>query len=171
MIPLITELLASGHPAQVVAGVLLLAGGVAFALCGIALAMIDLAEHRLPNRIIYPWAAATVALVMVVSFLLTDPTALLRAGASGVLWGGFFLLLRVLVKSSVGLGDAKLAVVLGMYSGFLGWDSLLAAVAISLLAGGFVAIAAVLTRGGGANARIAFGPCLIFGTAVAMLIS
>lgn len=171
MITLLTELLTSGTAAHAVAGVLLLGAGAVFALCGTALARIDIAEHRLPNRIVYPWAAITAGVVLIVSFLLADPSALARSLAAGLGWGLLFVLTRIIVPSSVGLGDAKLAVVLGMYTGFLGWQAFFTGVVLSFILGGAVSLLLMLTGRAGPRARLAFGPFLILGAALALILS
>lgn len=171
MIYFIGDLLTSGAAAHVVAGALLLFGGAAFALCGTALALIDLREHRLPNRILYPWAAVTMGLLMVITFLLTDGAGLGRALAAGALWALVFAVARLIHPPSIGWGDIKLSVVLGLYSGFLGWETFISAVAVSFLLGGVVSVALLATRRARSSSRVAFGPFLIIGTAAALIFS
>lgn len=171
MFSLISELLTSGSAAQIVAGVLLLAGGAAFALCGTALAFIDINQHRLPNRIVYPWAGFTVGLLVLVTFLLTDLGALGRALGAGLSWGLLFLVIRLIHPPSIGMGDVKLAVVLGMYTGFLGWEVLLGGVVLSFLLGGLVSVWLLVSRRAVSTSRIAFGPFLILGAAGALVFS
>lgn len=171
MISLIGQLLTSGSAAQIVAGVLLLAGGAAFALCGTALAFIDINQHRLPNRIVYPWTGFTFGLLVLVTFLLTDVGALGRAVAAGLAWGLLFLLVRLIHPPSVGMGDVKLAVVLGMYTGFLGWEVFAGGVVLSFLLGGLVSVWLLLSRRAVSTSRIAFGPFLILGAALVLVFS
>ncbi|WP_022873279.1 prepilin peptidase [Nesterenkonia alba] len=169
MIPLIGDLITSGSPAQIAAGLLLLVGGAVFAVCGTALAFIDAKEHRLPNRIVYPWAGITAGLLMLVTLLLSDLPGLGRAVLAGLIWGGLFLGIRLLHPPSVGMGDAKLAVVLGMHAGFLGWEAFAAAVLLSFVLGGVTAVVLVLTGRASRRTNIPFGPFLILGTALALV--
>ncbi|WP_191089958.1 prepilin peptidase [Nesterenkonia ebinurensis] len=171
MFSLIGQLLTSGSAAQIVAAVLLLAGGAAFAVCGTALAFIDLNQHRLPNRIIYPWAGCTFGLLVLVTFLLTDIAALGRAVTAGLSWGLLFLMVRLLHPPSLGMGDVKLAVVLGMYTGFISWETFAGGVVLSFLLGGLVSLWLLLTRRATSTSRIAFGPFLILGAAGALILS
>lgn len=168
---LIGELLAYGTAAHMLAGVLLLGGGIVFAVCGTALAWIDIREHRLPNRIIYPWAGLTFGLLILVTFLLTDAAGLGRAVASGLAWGLLFVLVSWIHPPSIGMGDAKLGVVLGMYTGFLGWGVFAVALALSFLLGGLVSIWLLVTKRASSTSRIAFGPFLIMGTGLALAFS
>lgn len=171
MFSLISELLAYGTAAHIFAGVLLLGGGIVFAVCGTALAWIDIREHRLPNRIVYPWAAITFGLLILVTFLLTDAAGLGRAVAAGLGWGLLFVLISWIHPPSIGMGDAKLAVVLGMYTGFLGWGIFAVALVLSFVLGGLVSIWLLLTKRAAATSRIAFGPFLIMGTGLALAFS
>ncbi|WP_120003062.1 prepilin peptidase [Nesterenkonia muleiensis] len=171
MISLVGELITSGNAAHLVAGLLLLIGGGAFAVCGIALAFIDIQQHRLPNRIVYPWAGFTLSLLVLITFLLGDLPGLGRAIAAGLAWGLLFLAVRLIHPPSIGMGDVKLTVVLGMYAGFLGWEVLLAAVALSFLIGGLVSLWLLVTKRASSSSRIAFGPFLILGAAGALILS
>lgn len=171
MFSLIGELLTSGSAAQIIASILLLAGGAVFAVCGTALAFIDIREHRLPNRIVYPWAGITFGLLILVAFLLTDAPGLGRAVVAGLGWGLLFVLIAWIHPPSIGMGDAKLAVVLGLYTGFLGWEVFAAGLMLSFVLGGLVSLWLVVTQRAGSSSRIAFGPFLIMGTAVALAFS
>lgn len=168
---MIGELLTSGSAAHIVAAVLLLGGGAVFAVCGTALGFIDVREHRLPNRIVYPWAGITFGLLVLTAFLLTDAAGLGRAVVAGLGWGLLFLLAALIQPSAVGMGDAKLAVVLGMYTGFLGWGTFAVGLALSFVLGGVVSIGLLLSRRAAPASRIAFGPFLIMGTALALIFS
>lgn len=170
MIPLILDLLIDASLAQAMAGVLLLIGGAAFAICGLALSLIDLREHRLPNRIIYPWTGFTLALLVLVSLLLQDILGLARGLAAGLAWGIGFLLIRVISRTGLGMGDVKLAVVLGLYSGYLGWEVLASAVVLTFLLGGLLSLGLLITRRATASTHIPFGPFMVVGTAIALII-
>lgn len=170
MIPLILDLLIDASLAQAMAGVLLLIGGAAFAICGLALSLIDLREHRLPNRIIYPWTGFTLALLVLVSLLLQDILGLARGLAAGLAWGIGFLLIRVISRTWLGMGDMKLAVVLGLYSGYLGWEVLASAVVLTFLLGGLLSLGLLITRRASAGTHIPFGPFMVVGTAIALII-
>lgn len=171
MFSLIGELLAYGTAAHVIAGMLLLGGGIVFAVCGTALALIDLREHRLPNRIVYPWAGITGVLLILVTFLLTDAAGLGRAVVTGLAWGLLFVLISWIHPPSIGMGDAKLAVILGMYTGFLGWGVFSSALVLSFLLGGLVSTWLLVTKRATSTSRIAFGPFLIMGAALALVFS
>lgn len=170
MIPRIGDLITSGSTLDLIAGVLLLAGGAVFALCAVALSFVDLSEHRLPNRILYPWGLVTLGVLLGVTMLTGDFSGLLRALAAAFLWSGAFLTVRLVHPPSIGMGDVKLVAVLGLYAGLLGWQTVLAAVVLAVLLGGVVAAGLLVTRRAHRRSRIPFGPFLILGTAIALII-
>lgn len=171
MIPLLGDLLTGGGAAELTAAVLLLLGGAAFLACAPVLALIDLREHRLPNRIIYPWALFTLGLLPLLGLLLGDGAAVLRAVAAGLIWALIFLGIRLLHPPSLGMGDVKLVLILGIYAGFLGWSAVGAAVVLSCLSGGLVSAALLITGRATRHTAIPFGPFLLLGTGLALLLS
>lgn len=126
------------------------------------LAAIDVAERRLPNRIVLP----SVAVVLTAQIALRPDRALewilAAVGAS------LILLLPLLVyPAGLGMGDVKLALLLGAALGSAVITALLVA---SLVAAGWAAF--LLLRSGGAarGTAMPFGPCLAIGAVVALLL-
>lgn len=171
MIHFIGELLTSGDLLDVLAACLLLVGGAVFALCGVALSFVDLKEHRLPNRVLYPWGGITLGILVLTAALTGDAVGILRAVAASAAWGAAFLVVRLVHPPAIGMGDVKLVLVLGLYVGFLSWEAVLAAVVLSFLLGGLVSLGLVIVRRADRRTRIPFGPFLILGTACALMLS
>lgn len=126
------------------------------------LAAIDLAERRLPNRIVLP----ATAVVLTAQVAISPDRALEWTLAA--LGGALILLLPLLVlRSGVGMGDVKLMLLLGAALGAAVVTGFLVA---SIAAGAY---AVVLLARGGADARrnaFAFGPFLVFGALVALFL-
>jgi leader peptidase (prepilin peptidase)/N-methyltransferase len=121
------------------------------------LARVDLHEHRLPNRMVTPG----LALGVIACGLQLSPVPPLAALA----FGG--LLLVAGLAGGVGMGDVKLAALIGLAS-----PTLAVAVAAPLAAfliGGVAALVVLLRRG--PRARLAFGPALLAGYWVAVLVA
>lgn len=132
-----------------------------FAAVLIAAAAIDL-EHRLiPNRIVVPAAVYGVAAAAVVKT--GDLPELVAAGA-----GAFLAMLAVALAypRGMGMGDVKLAGVMGLYLGVAVIPALLA----GFLAGSVVGVAIMARHGAAARKRaIPFGPFLALGGVVGLL--
>ncbi|MEQ1698521.1 MAG: prepilin peptidase [Ilumatobacteraceae bacterium] len=132
--------------------------GVGIALAGMfmaAAALVDLHERKLPNRLL---AAALASAVVGVAA--TGDASLIGRGALGLLIGGGLLLLVRLTRG-VGIGDVKMAAVVGATT---------APVAV-VAAPVAIAVAATVAAGYGLLAkrsRLPLGPSLWFGWATAV---
>jgi leader peptidase (prepilin peptidase) / N-methyltransferase len=131
-----------------------------FAAMLIAVAEIDL-EHRIvPNKIVVPMAIYGVAASAVVR---TDMLPeLLIAGAAAFT---FLLVAALIHPAGMGMGDVKLAGVMGLYLG----ASIAPAMLVAFLTGSVVGIAVMLRHGAGGRKRgVPFAPFLAFGAMVAL---
>ena len=80
----------------------------------------------------------------------------------------FFLALSFISKGGIGSGDVRLAPVLAMFLGWLGWQHVYTGLASGFILGGIWALAMIVTGKAIRSSRIAFGPFLCVG-AVATL--
>ncbi len=136
----------------------------------LALALIDLDVHRLPNAIVYPLYPIT-AVGLVVAWLISGESNVTGALIGAVLWTTVTGVLHVLTRGrGMGLGDVKLSPVLGATVGWVGIGASASGLFASFLLGGAVAV--VLLVAGRARRRqaIAFGPFLIAGAAVGLVL-
>ena len=128
----------------------------------VPMALIDLDHRIIPNRLTAPAAVLALALGAVL-----DPGGELERVIAGVAAGGFLLVAALVKPGGMGMGDIKLAGVLGFFLG--------APVAVALMVGlvtGTVAGAAIMARQGvtaGRKATVPFGPFLALGGVVAIL--
>jgi len=136
----------------------------------VVLTVIDLELRLLPNRIVYPafifgWAGLVLA-----AAASGEPSRLAAAALGALIFGGFFLLIALLVPAGLGGGDVKLAFVLGSFVGYLGAPGLvLVAMFLSFLFGALVGLAVMLATGGNRKMKVPFGPFLALGTVVSIL--
>jgi leader peptidase (prepilin peptidase) / N-methyltransferase len=135
--------------------------GIALVLTLVPVTFIDLDHRIIPNRIVGP--SAVVALVILA---LTDVDALPDHLIAAVAAGGFFLLAALAYPRGMGMGDVKLAALLGLYLGSSVAPALLAAMLSGTLVGG-----AIIARKGVAEGRktaVPFGPFLALGALVGL---
>jgi leader peptidase (prepilin peptidase)/N-methyltransferase len=134
------------------------------AVVSIPLAVIDIREHRLPNTLVVPG----IALAVVCGLL----ELVLTGGRhwSPLLCGGvyFALMLVLSLLGGLGMGDVKLAAMLGASAGFLGVESAIVSVGLAFILGGVVALVLWFAQRRG---RIPFGPFMLAGYWVAMTIA
>lgn len=144
---------------------------IALAGTAVGLALLvtaDLAVHRLPDRLTVPTAGWIVLCWLVLCVLGAPWADLGRALLAGAVLGGAFLLLCLLTPGGVGLGDAKLAAVLGLLLGWFGWLEVLAGVLGAFGLGGLFAIGLLLARRADRQTAVAFGPWLVAGAAFSL---
>lgn len=138
------------------------------AVASVILTVIDIGTHRLPNRIILPSYGVGAVLLIIAAFLASDPERLARSLAGMAILFGVYFAMRFVSPTSIGGGDVKLAGLLGLYLGWMGWDGLLLATAAAFLIGGGQAIVLLLRRRADRKTRIAFGPAMIAGAWLAI---
>ena len=151
------------------AALLDLTAGLYFAAITIALAAIDIDLRRLPDAIVLPAYAVGLVLVVAIDVLRDDPLALALAtagaGASVVL----YLALALAKPGGMGLGDVKLAGVLGLFLGQAGLAPLVVGVAAAFLLAGVFGVALILSGRAGRGSTIPFGPWMLAGAWVGFL--
>jgi leader peptidase (prepilin peptidase) / N-methyltransferase len=135
----------------------------------VALSAIDLEHFLLPNRIVYPLAVATLALLTLGAIGDGDWEALGRAVLGGVAGALALGALHVASPRSMGFGDVKLAFVLGLALGWLGWGELVLGLFCGFLAGAVIGVVLIALRQRGRKDHLPFGPFLAFGTLVVLL--
>ena len=164
---------------------LALAACAYFSVMAVRLTVIDVRHHLLPDRIVFPaYAVAGVLLLGAVAVHAVSgapATAAVPDGGAGlfgvpglrIVAGGatlwlFYFLLRAVYPPGMGFGDVKLAGVLGMYLGFLGWPHVFAGTFAAFLFGGLWSLALLVSRRGSLKSSIPFGPFMLAGAAAAM---
>jgi leader peptidase (prepilin peptidase)/N-methyltransferase len=138
------------------------------AAVSIALALIDLDVHRLPNSIVLPGIVVTVVLLGTAALLAGDTAAALRLVLAPAALGGSYLLLSLLRPGGLGGGDVKLAVLLGVCLGYLGWGPLIVGGFLAFLLGGLFGLGLVLTGRASRSSGIPFGPWMLAGAWLAL---
>lgn len=146
-----------------IAVILKLAAFLYLAAISVALAIIDVDTHTLPNRIVLP-AYPVAAIILTVASLLSDDTVRLIGALIGcVVLFGLYLLMALAYPAGMGLGDVKLAGVLGLFLGWLGWGSLAVGAFSAFLLGGLFALLLLVTRRASRKSGIPFGPWMLIG--------
>ena len=136
---------------------------------GVALALIDLDTKKLPDVLTLPsYAVGAIGLALAA---LTGPghTPLIRALLGCAALYAFYFALAFAYPAGMGFGDVKLAGVLGLYLGWLGWSSVIVGAFAGFLLGGVVSIGLVLAGRAGRKSAIPFGPFMLAGALTGIL--
>jgi leader peptidase (prepilin peptidase) / N-methyltransferase len=136
--------------------------GLALVVLLVPVTFIDLDHRIIPNKLLAVGAVAAVALVA-----LLEPDALVEHLLAALAAGGFLLVAALAYPSGMGMGDVKLAAVLGLFLGAAVAPAMFAA----MLAGSVVGAAIIARKGAreGRKTAIPFGPYLAFGGVVGVL--
>ncbi|WP_419919634.1 prepilin peptidase [Candidatus Poriferisocius sp.] len=81
---------------------------------------VDLFHYRIPNVIVFPALAVLLILLTAISLLRNQPGAIGQAAAAAGLYGGLMLALHIVSRGSLGLGDVKLSLPVGLVLGWVG---------------------------------------------------
>ncbi len=128
----------------------------------VPVALIDLEHRVIPNKITVPAAVAAVLIGLAL-----DPSKVPEQLIAGAAAGGFLLLFALLYPRGMGMGDVKLAAVMGLYLG----RSVAVAILFAVLAGSIVGGLIIARRGvaEGRKTAVPFGPFLAAGGVFALL--
>jgi leader peptidase (prepilin peptidase)/N-methyltransferase len=136
---------------------------------GVALAVIDLDCRRLPDSLTLPSYVIGGALLGVAALARSDGGAAVRAFAGMAVLFAVFYALALIHPAGMGFGDVKLAGVLGLYLGWLGWDHLLLGAFLAFLFSALSGLVLVAARRATLKSALPFGPFLLGGALTAVL--
>jgi len=136
---------------------------VALILLLVPAAAIDIEHRIIPNRL-----TALGAVLALGIGLLLDPSGEPERLIAGAAAGGFLLIAALAYPGGMGMGDVKLAGVMGLFLG----RAVAPAIAIALVAGTVAGIAVIARKGAreGRKTAVPFGPFLALGALVAVFV-
>ena len=138
---------------------------------GARLCVIDIAEHRLPNRLVLLLAILSTTFLAGAAALASDPGRFVRASVSGALCIAALLARALFVPSGLGMGDVKLGFVTGLFLGWVGWGWVYWGTFLGFALGASVALFVMIRRRGTWSTAIPFGPCMLLGVLVCAVIA
>lgn len=131
----------------------------------LVIAVIDMDHQLILNRLVYP--AALIATALSLTAYRLDIVPDIEHAAIGCAIGlVLFLIIAILSRGGMGLGDVKMAALMGI---ILGYPAVLVAIFLAIAAGGLIAITLLATKIKGRKQGIPFGPFLALGTMLALI--
>lgn len=135
--------------------------GLVFVTTLVAITLTDLERRVIPNKILVVAALLGAAVAAA-----TDPGSLPERAAAAAAAGGLLFAAALAYPRGMGLGDVKLAAVMGLFLG----RNVAPAILVALLAGSLVGVVMIARHGAAARKRaIPFGPFLALGGVVGLL--
>jgi leader peptidase (prepilin peptidase)/N-methyltransferase len=136
--------------------------GLSFATMLLAITLTDLERRIIPNKILLVGAIAGLAIAAA-----TDPGSLLERAIAVAAAGGLLFAIALAYPRGMGMGDVKLAAVMGLYLG----RSVAPALLIAFAAGALFGLALIALRGAAARKQaVPFGPFLALGGMAGLLV-
>ena len=137
---------------------------IPLAYFGARLSIVDFKSHRLPNQLVGWFVAVEILIMGITGWMASDfarlPTALGIAATTMI----SYVLLYLVSRGSLGMGDVKFAFPLGLCVGWYSANQWLVAIFVSFLIAGLVAVFGLVTKRMTRKSRLAFGPYMFFGT-------
>ena len=136
----------------------------------LAVSVIDLEHHIIPNRIVYPTIVVCLPLLALAALAQGDMSRLGRAllGAAGA-WA-LLLLVHLISPTGMGFGDVRLSFVLGLFLGWLSLGHVAIGLFLGFVLGAVVGMGLVILAGRNRKDAVPFGPFLAAGAVVAVLV-
>jgi leader peptidase (prepilin peptidase)/N-methyltransferase len=136
---------------------------IALILIVVPAALIDLEHRIIPNKL-----TALGAILAIVIGLALDPAGEPERLIAGAAAGGFLLLAALAYPGGMGMGDVKLAAVIGLFLG----RAVAPAILVALSAGVLVGALIIAQKGAreGRKTKVPFGPFLAFGAVVGVFV-
>ncbi|MFC4242435.1 prepilin peptidase [Gryllotalpicola reticulitermitis] len=153
----------AGDAAHLTASVLELVAFLYLAAVSVALALIDLDTHTLPNRIVGPSYLVGGVLLGAASVITRNWSGLVTMFAGAAALFALYFIVAMISPRGMGFGDVKLAGVLGLYLAHLGLAQLVVGAFSAFVFGGLFAIVLVIARRAGRKSGIPFGPWMLVG--------
>jgi leader peptidase (prepilin peptidase)/N-methyltransferase len=141
----------------------------------LAVSVVDLRLYRIPDRIVFPTLAVSLPLIVLVSLQKDVPSAITYALVGAVTYFVLLFIPHLIYPAGMGFGDVKLALVMGLYIGWLA-ASVFSSIVLcfyALIAGsllgtiGGLAVMAVRHR----RDAFPFGPALALSTVIIVVFS
>jgi leader peptidase (prepilin peptidase)/N-methyltransferase len=135
----------------------------------VALSLIDLETKLLPNRLVYPSVVVGIVLLAITAALGPGLEAWIRGIEALAVGAGAFFVIALISPAGMGMGDVKLAGLIGLYLGYLSWGRVLLGFFLAFLIGAVSGIGLMIAGKAGRKTQVPFGPFMALGAIIAAL--
>ena len=139
------------------------------ACVGAVLSIIDVEHHRLPDRLTLPSYLVVGIALLIPALAYGQWGFYLRAWFAALAMFIAYFLLALINPAGMGMGDVKLAGVLGLALGYLGWPFVFIGFFAAFFIGALAGISLMIFGKAGRKSQIPFGPFMFIGALVSLL--
>ncbi len=139
-----------------------------FVAVTVTLTVTDLDRKLIPNRILFPSLGIGGVLLVGGGLIDGEAFALGRAALGGLIYFGVLLVVAIVARGGFGMGDVKLALLLGSFLAYQSTNVLWVGAVGAFLLGGVVSLLLLVTRIKSRKDAIPFGPYLVVAAYVAI---
>jgi leader peptidase (prepilin peptidase)/N-methyltransferase len=136
---------------------------------GIPLSFIDIREHRLPNLLTGALLFLSLCLVAAGAITFQNHHRLVESFLGALSLPAFYLLVSLITRGGVGMGDVKLSISVGLISGYFGWSVLWMSTFLAVAMGAVFSISSMIIGKVSAKDAIPFGPFILLGQFLALI--
>lgn len=140
-------------------------------LFGLWLSIIDIRSHRLPNQIVGAMALLLISVQAVIALTQSQLDRLVTALIIALATTLVYLLLYIVSRGSMGMGDVKFAFPLGLVIGWYNPEQWLPAIFLTFCLAGLVAMAGIALKRTSWKSTLALGPYMFVASGFVCLIS
>ena len=140
------------------------------AMLTMPLVMTDIKEHRLPNSLTLAGFLAGIGVSIIIGISRNSFSPLIHSLSVALLAGCTFLLLNLASRGGMGMGDVKLAVMLGALISPFGWQVLVMGFIVAFVLGAIFGLILLASKRANRKTLIPFGPYLLVGAWVSLFI-
>lgn len=139
-----------------------------FVAVTLILTITDFDEKLIPNRVLYPGTLVALGLLTAGASAEDRLPGVVRGIAAAAIYFGILLLVALIARGGFGMGDVKLAVLVGLFSGFWSWATFAVSIFFTGMLGGVVAIALLISGRAKRGDSIPYGPVMVAGAWLAV---
>lgn len=135
----------------------------------VALSVIDIDTHRLPNALLYPCMAVSTVLLGAAGLLERDVRSLIEGAIGGAIAFAIMFVIWFVARGGLGYGDVRLSGYLGLHLGFVGMGHVPLGLFLGFAGGAIGGAVLMIAKGRGRKHKVAFGPYLAGGALLALV--
>lgn len=142
-----------------------------FALAALTMPLVvrDIKEHRLPNSLTSAGLISGLGISIVSTIKENNFSPLIHSLSFALLAGFAFLLLNLSSRGGMGMGDVKLAIMLGALIAPFGWQVLVMGFIVAFVLGAIAGLILLASKKANRKTLIPFGPYLLVGAWVSLI--